>query len=149
MQPKDLTELDRLQYVVLAIENDCAIVPVGSMKMTPNHQLRRNEAFKGLGFQDGVDMKNYVHFRNVQGETYKQQLDEPGAPFKQRFLEPIAEDLPKGAWSVQRNPNGWNVIIRSRAWNGFTFYHHVGTKKFGSIYIGEGLKNDELQFMLQ
>jgi len=57
--PKDLTgncfiiliinlELDRLTYVVFAIENDCAIAPVGSFKMTPTHQVRRNESFKGL-----------------------------------------------------------------------------------------------------
>ena len=35
--PKDLTELDRLAYVVFAIENDCSIAPVGSFKMTPTH----------------------------------------------------------------------------------------------------------------
>lgn len=35
--PKDLTELDRLTYVVFAIENDCTIAPVGSFKMTPTH----------------------------------------------------------------------------------------------------------------
>lgn len=57
--PKDLTgnlhwlfininvELDRLVYVVYAIENDCAIAPVGAYKMTPTHQVRRNEAFRG------------------------------------------------------------------------------------------------------
>ena len=35
--PKDLSELDRLTYVVFAIENDCSIAPVGSFKMTPTH----------------------------------------------------------------------------------------------------------------
>ena len=46
--PKDLTELDRLAYVVYAIENDCSIAPLGAFKLTPQHQVRRNEAFKGL-----------------------------------------------------------------------------------------------------
>jgi len=32
--PKDLTELDRLKYVTLAIENDCQIAPIGAYKMT-------------------------------------------------------------------------------------------------------------------
>ena len=45
---KDLIEVDRLKFVVLAIENDCQIAPVGAFKMTSNHQVRRNEAFKGL-----------------------------------------------------------------------------------------------------
>lgn len=50
--PKDLTELDRLTFVIYAIENDCSIAPVGAFKMTPTHQVRRNEAFRGLA---GVD----------------------------------------------------------------------------------------------
>lgn len=32
--PKELNEIDRVNYVVNAIENDCQIVPVGSFKMT-------------------------------------------------------------------------------------------------------------------
>ena len=32
--PKELVELDRLKYVVLAIENDCQIAPIGAFKMT-------------------------------------------------------------------------------------------------------------------
>lgn len=35
-----ITELERLAFVVRAIENECAIVPVGSVKIMPNHQLR-------------------------------------------------------------------------------------------------------------
>ena len=43
--PKDLSELDRLAFVVFAIENDCCIAPIGAFKMTPLHQVRRNEAY--------------------------------------------------------------------------------------------------------
>lgn len=46
--PKELTEIDRVRFVVCAIENDCQVAPIGSYKMTAQHQLRRNEAFKGL-----------------------------------------------------------------------------------------------------
>jgi len=35
--PKELTEIDRLKYVVLAIENDCQIAPLGAFKMTCQH----------------------------------------------------------------------------------------------------------------
>jgi hypothetical protein len=41
------------------------------------------------------------------------------------------------------------VTIRSLQWPGFTFYHKQGTKKFGNLYVGDGLKNDELHFMIQ
>lgn len=69
--PKELTESDRLAYVVYAIENDCQIAPLGAFKMTSQHQVRRNEAFKGLCVTDSLNLNNYVHFRNVQDEQKK------------------------------------------------------------------------------
>ena len=45
---KGVTELDRLSHVVHSIEHDCQVVPVGSFKMTPIKEVRRNEAFRGL-----------------------------------------------------------------------------------------------------
>ena len=97
--PKDLTELDRLKYVVLAIENDCQIAPVGAFKMTSQHQVRRNEAFKGLTANDTLSLNNYLHFRNVQSDSHKKALDDPSAPFNARFLESIQGDQPKGCWN--------------------------------------------------
>jgi len=32
--PKELTEIDRVRFVVCAIENDCQIAPMGAFKMT-------------------------------------------------------------------------------------------------------------------
>lgn len=96
--PKDLTELDRLAFIVFAIENDCSIAPVGAFKMTPLHQVRRNEAFRGLSADQ--DLQSYLHFRNVQTQAYKDQLDQPGAPFNPNFLESIIEDQPRGLWTI-------------------------------------------------
>lgn len=97
--PKELTELDRLKYVVYAIENDCQIAPLGSFKMTAQHQVRRNEAFKGLNASESLELRNYVHFRNVQDAAKKAQLDEPSAPFNRQFLESISLDKPHGCWN--------------------------------------------------
>jgi radial spoke head protein 9 len=146
--PKELTELDRLKYVVLAIENDCQIAPVGSFKMTSQHQVRRNEAFKGLSAAQTLNLDNYVHFRNVQSESKKKALDEPSAPFNAKFLESIAGDQPKGCWNFQHDLSQQTVLGRSLMWSGFHFYHKHGQNKFGSVYIGDGLKNLELQFMI-
>lgn len=41
-------ECDRLLYTVQAIENDCHIIPQGSMRLTEMHEVARNPAFKGL-----------------------------------------------------------------------------------------------------
>ena len=35
--PKELTEIDRVNYVVHAIETDCQIAPIGAYKMTAAH----------------------------------------------------------------------------------------------------------------
>jgi radial spoke head protein 9 len=101
--PKDLSELDRLAYVVFAIENDCTLAPSGAYKMTPTHQVRRNEAFRGLsvGGAESMQLRSYLHFRNVQTQEYKDQLDQPGAPFNAGFLEPIEHDFPRGQWTIQ------------------------------------------------
>ena len=45
---RNLTEVNRLAIVVNAIENDCHMCPQGAFKMTPKHELRRAEAFRGL-----------------------------------------------------------------------------------------------------
>lgn len=62
---KELQEIDRIHYVVLAIENDCQIAPMGAFKMTSQHQVRRNEAFKGLNPAQSLQLSSYCHFRNV------------------------------------------------------------------------------------
>ena len=78
-----------MKYVTLAIENDCQIAPLGAFKMTSQHQVRRNEAFKGLTQENSLWLENYLHFRNVQTEIKKELLDEPSAPFNPNFLESI------------------------------------------------------------
>lgn len=69
--PKELTEIDRVNYVVHAIETDCQIAPIGAYKMTAAHQVRRNEAFNGLGSEDSLKLSSYLHFRNVLDQSKK------------------------------------------------------------------------------
>ena len=135
--------------VVHAIENDCQICPVGAFKMTPEHQVRRNEAFGGLTTESGVQLENYLHFRNVQNEAKRAELDLPTAPFNERFLESAAEDQPRGCWSLQRDERGDSVMVRSLMWPGYQFFHKTGSGRFGAIYVGDGLKNLEIHFIVQ
>ena len=57
--PKNFTELDRLAYVVRAIETECQIVPVGAYKLTVEHELDYNESFKGLPLEEALKIDNY------------------------------------------------------------------------------------------
>ena len=77
----NLKEIDRLHYHVLAIENDCHIIPMGSMKLTVSHEVARNEAFQGLPPWEAFDLKFYSHFRNVQDPAQKDSLEADDAIF--------------------------------------------------------------------
>lgn len=123
---KDLTEVDRLRFVVSAIENDCQICPVGSFKMTAQHELRRNEAFQGLSESESLNLNSYAHFRNVQADQNKRKLDEPSAPFNKQFLESISRDRPSGCWNLQHDLQKETVLVRSLLWPGYHFYHCIG-----------------------
>jgi radial spoke head protein 9 len=72
--PKAFTELDRLAYTIRAIDIDCASLPVGALKLSPLHELRYNDSFKGLSTDEAVSLENYQHFRN------------PLTPEKQEFI---------------------------------------------------------------
>jgi radial spoke head protein 9 len=63
--PVDLKEIDRVHYIVRAIENDCHVVPQGSIKLTTAHEVARNEFFKGLSLAEAFNLSSYSHFRNV------------------------------------------------------------------------------------
>lgn len=79
----------------------------------------------------------------------KSNLDLPNAPFNTRFLDPISRDAPVGCWAFQKDQNEKIVVGRSLAWPGAFFFHKIGSKKFGNVYIGDGHKNHELQFMIK
>jgi len=64
--------------------------------------VRRNEAFRGLSLDQATQLNSYMHFRNVQSQRYKQNLDLPNAPFNQNFLEPLVNDFPQGLWCIQK-----------------------------------------------
>lgn len=117
--------------------------------MTSKHEVCRNESFKGLKVAEACDLKNYCHFRNVLSEDKRTQLEAPGIAFDDRFLEDISSDCPSGCWNFQLAVFNKIALGRSLLWPGFNFYHKLNSNKFGSVYIGDGLKNLELQFMTQ
>lgn len=100
---KGVTELDRLAYVVHAIDQDCFVVPVTSFKMTPIKEVRRNEAFRGLKKDQAFLLDSYLHFRRPVTKDKKEQLERDEAIYNHRFLDEIKEDLPKGSWNLLKD----------------------------------------------
>lgn len=103
MPAKGVTELDRLSYTVHAIDNDCSIVPVMSIKMTPIKEVRRNEAFRGLKKDSAFELSSYAHFRKPVTKDKKEQLERDEAIYNHGFMDDITEDWPKGSWTLQRD----------------------------------------------
>jgi radial spoke head protein 9 len=62
--PQPFNEIDRLVYTVRAIEVDCQAVPIGAFKMTPSHEMRYDDEFKGLSIKNSNTLSFYQHFRN-------------------------------------------------------------------------------------
>lgn len=72
---KGITELDRLAYLVWVVERECQAVPIGSVKLTPIHEVRRNEGFKGLRGAAAFQLENWVHFRAVLSKEKRELID--------------------------------------------------------------------------
>lgn len=145
---KNITELDRLSRVVNEIDRQCHLVPEGSVKLTPLHELRRNEAFNGLNKEEASDLSKYVHFRRVEFKDKIDQMERDDSVFRHDFLDVIDNDAIKGSWTLHLDTTGSVANIRNLLWPGFYAYHKVGTTLHGSFYFGDGRMNTDLPFML-
>jgi radial spoke head protein 9 len=72
--PEQFKEIDRLAYVVRAIEHDCSVIPCGAFKLTPTHELRYDENFEGLNAGELENTTSWQHFRPPQDEEMKKRI---------------------------------------------------------------------------
>lgn len=84
---KEFTELQRLSYVIRAIEIECASLPVGSLKLSIAHELHYNRQFQGLTLDEATNIKNWMHFRQPLTQKKKLELEQADAVFKKDLLE--------------------------------------------------------------
>jgi len=148
-EPRNLTEMDRLVFTVYAIENDCHIIPKGSFKLTDQHEIRRNNAFKGLAIADAVMPNCYMHFRAVQDHIKAAGLEKDECVFRSDFLDEASIQKTHGALSALKVSTKGNIaLIRNHVWPGFATYHVADTQTHGNFYFGEGQKNLDLSFQL-
>jgi radial spoke head protein 9 len=148
MPANGLTELDRLQFVVHSIDNNCQIIPNGAFKKNTLGEVSPNDAFSGLEVSKLEDLNCYMHLRPVEQSEKKELCAREEDIFNHEFLDNVAVD-PMSTWSVQKDPiNPTIVTLRSRVWPGFLAYHRANTSVFGGVYFGDGIKNIDLMFML-
>lgn len=94
-------ELDRLAYVVRAIEFECSCLPVGALRMVLTHEVRYSDGFRGLDVRSALDKSSWLHFRQPLGPEQRAVIERPDVVFRPGFLEDITGDLPLNSWSLQ------------------------------------------------
>lgn len=100
MQPKPITELDRLAYIVSELKCNFA-VPKGQMKYTPSGCIEYNEGFKGLSKDDSISLDNWQFSRTPCDEEILSLIARDEATYNVNCLDSVAKDFPKNAWSIQ------------------------------------------------
>lgn len=145
---KHVTELNRLSFVVHSIENNCAVVPKGSFKFTPLRETVRNEAFKGLSKDHAFLLQNWQHFRIIQQADKIGLMQRDESVYNNLFLDELVADFPKNCWSLVKDSTESVANIRNILWPGYYAFHRVNTPLFGGLYIGNGVRNNDLPFMV-
>ena len=149
LKRKNMTETDRLSFVVRTIDHDTSVVPVGGFKMLPINELRRNDLFEGLSSEDLDKKEKYVHFRPVENQEKKDKISMGKAVFDFDFLDSIADDPIKDSWTIHVDSTRTTSTLRNLIWPGYFAYHKSNTDEFGGVYIGYGIKNIDIPFMQQ
>jgi len=141
-------EVHRLSYVCSLIDHDVAVVPRGALMLDAAHRPILNRTYEGLSYSAAGNLKSYYHFRKAESTFAKSSMEKEGLVRAGDFLDPIANDKPDGIWSLTMDPSNTTTCIRSFYWPGYFFYHTIATPEYGSVYFGDGRKNEDLAFML-
>lgn len=116
--------------------------------MTPEHELSPNHHFYGLKLGNVKDLGNWLHFRCPQDEKSREKIEADNVIFCDDFLESIGNDEPKGVWSIQVDCEERNASCRNLKWPGYYSFHRLESSSFGSVYVGNGIKNIDVAFMI-
>lgn len=146
---KGITELDRLSFVVHTIEHQCQIVPFGSYKKTPLGEVKRNEAYRGRKLDELKDLSQYAHLRPVFSREKIEQAARKEDIFVHDFLDNVSKDNPKGIWTIIAPQNVHSVVtLRNKLWPGFSVFARANTPIYGSVYLGNGICDNDFLFMV-
>ena len=129
------------------------IVPRGAYLRSPAGTVSSNDSFNGLSLEKAQNLENWLIFNGPVKLPQKNLLEKADAIAPMDFLDTASESVPVGgSWSVQveRGPgvDASLVKVRSLQWPGAEAAHIPNTKQFSRVYLGNGIKNIDLPFML-
>jgi len=141
-------EEERLACVVNEIDQVCSVVPAGAYLLQSSQRVVPNMYYNGMSLEQGLKMSSFLHLRPPQFLPNKSISERAGLSKTTDFLDSVEDDLPKGAWSLKHDAQNNMLVLRSLAFPGYVFFSVVGSPVFGSAYVGTGLRNWDLAFML-
>lgn len=141
-------ETARLSHFVNVHDRACRIIPRGAYIKTADGRIVRNRTFRGLSVPQSTKLENYFKLQEAVTSTSNVALFGATYSATTDFLTSIAEDQPKGVWTVKYNPSTGCVAVQNMLFLGSLTYHKVDTPEFGQCYHGAGERNLDLCFML-
>ncbi|XP_078131440.1 radial spoke head protein 9 homolog [Sander vitreus] len=143
-----VNEESRLAVTVHQIDDEASVVPRGAFVKSPHGLVQMNRSFGGLSHSEAAKLANFLHFSEAKNLKKKSILEMGDLNPAIDFLDVLSDDIPKGSWSLQLECASKVCVLRSLLWLGLSFYHVPMTPQHGYIYIGDGIKNLDLPFML-
>merc|ERR1719384_1103664 len=143
-----LTELDRLSWTISKVNDECVIVPQNSVILTSSKIIQKNKNFETLSRNAANKLDSYLHFRTPRDPYSVSKYRKATAMNETGFLDPITSDLPKGCWRLQAKKAGLEVSIKNLLWHGFEFKYNVGDSQYAQAYFGQGIRQNDLIFMI-
>lgn len=86
--------------------------------------------------------------RPPKDEEIKSLIARGEAVYNIDCLDSVAKDFPKKAWSIQSDTTGTVATLKSHLWPGLYSFHRCNTNIAGFVYMGDGIRNDNLPFMV-
>ena len=68
--------------------------------------------------------------------------------FNVECLDSVEKELPKNSWNIHKDATRSLATLKSNLWPGLYAYHRCNTNIYGFIYIGDGIMNSNLPFMV-
>jgi radial spoke head protein 9 len=146
--PKDMVEDVRLACMVDEIDVATSVIPIGAFVLNSFSRVVSNPYYRGLDLSAGLKLESYMHLRKPSALKDMPISERATLSKSTNFLDPLTVDKPKGSWSLKHDAANRMVVLRSLLYTGYVHFNCVANSTHGAIYIGSGVRNYDLPFML-
>jgi len=151
-KPKEIKyafkEDKRLAVFILQVDHATAIIPKGFLRLDATHHIVLNRMYTGMSQGDALKAESYFHQREPEAAAAQEVLAQEGLSNTTAFLDSIDTDAPIGCWSMQYDSATRLVLLRHLLWPGFVMFLRPESPNWGRCYVGNGVQNVDIAFML-